>query len=283
MTTDASSMDSPTGTKQRLNVSQREGAGEHAAEPLTLSLVIPVYNEADHLNEFLNWIDNYEFPLSTELVIVDDHSRDGSEEVIRSFSFTKKHQYIRHPVNRGKGAAVRTGIERASGTIVGVQDADFEYDIADLSQLLLPLMENRADVVFGSRFKRSNQVHRTFHYLINRFLTIMSNLLSGLYLSDMETCYKLFRADVIKNVNLEADRFGFEPEITAKIARLKLRVMELPISYFPRNYIEGKKITWKDGVAALGHIVYFNLLQSKRDFFKSELPQKYIPRDGNWL
>ena len=144
-------------------------------------------------------------------------------------------------------------------------------------------MNDKADVVFGSRFKKNVlQVHRTFHYIVNRFLTGFSNLVSGLYLTDMETCYKFFKAEIIKNINLESNRFGFEPEITAKIARLKVRVCEVPISYFPRNYLEGKKITWKDGIAALRHIFYFNFC-NRKFFFKSDMPSFYIPKDRNLL
>ncbi|MCB0345026.1 MAG: glycosyltransferase family 2 protein [Bdellovibrionales bacterium] len=269
--------------KDETNAMGADKSADPADKPRLLSVVIPVYNEAGHLEEFLKWLDPFKFPLDKELVIVDDCSKDNSYEILSGFKFSSKVQVIKHEHNKGKGAAVHTGIAAATGDVICVQDADFEYDIEDLPKLLEPIVSGRADVVFGSRFKRSEQVHRTFHYLINRFLTICSNLLSGLYLSDMETCYKIFRADVIKNLNLESKRFGFEPEVTAKIARLKLRVMELPISYFPRNYIEGKKITWKDGVAALKHIIYFNCMQSKREFFKTSLPEKYVPKDGHWL
>jgi glycosyltransferase involved in cell wall biosynthesis len=256
-----------------------------SSSDLKISFVIPVYNESGHLEEFLKWIDNYDFPIETEFVIVDDCSKDGSVEIVKNYSF-KNPNVITHfkDKNEGKGAAVHTGIELATGDFIGVQDADFEYDIKDIPGLLEPLIEGRADVVYGSRFKKTgSQVHRTFHYLINRFLTMTSNLLSGLYLSDMETCYKIFRADIIKNINLNSKRFGFEPEVTAKIARLHIRAMEMPISYFPRNYIEGKKITWKDGVAALRHIVFYNLFVNKKEFFKEELPAKYLPKEGHWL
>ena len=137
--------------------------------------------------------------------------------------------------------------------------------------------------MFGSRFREGAQVHRTYHYLVNRFLTMLSNLSSGLYLTDMETCYKFFRAEVIQNLNLESNRFGFEPEVTAKIARLKLRVLELPISYYPRNYMEGKKITWKDGVAALRHILYYNFALRDKDCFKEKLPKHFWVGGRPWL
>ncbi len=254
------------------------------SEQLSVSLIIPVYNEADHLERFLKIIDALELPIEKELVIVDDCSKDGSREILQNFQFKSKHILIEQGQNQGKGAALRTGIDRATGTFIGIQDADFEYESKDIPSLLAPLIDERADVVFGSRFKANGyQVHRTIHYMINRFLTMLSNILSGLYLSDMETCYKFFRADVIKNIILESNRFGFEPEVTAKVGRLKLRVMEPPISYHPRNYLEGKKITWKDGIAAVRHIFYFNLFVSNARSFKGTLPERYIPKGGNWL
>lgn len=248
-----------------------------------LSLVIPVYNEADHLQEFLTKIDSLEVGIPKELVIVDDCSKDDSAKIINEFRFSSQVKIITKSVNEGKGSALRTGINETSGTIVGIQDADFEYDINDIPQLIGPLLENKADVVFGSRYKNSMLVHRTFHYLINKLLTMLSNLSSGLYLSDMETCYKFFKREIITSVILESNRFGFEPEITAKLSKLKLRLAEVPISYFPRNYIEGKKITWKDGIAAIGHIIRFNYFRTREQSYKDTLPQKYIPKAQHWL
>jgi glycosyltransferase involved in cell wall biosynthesis len=251
---------------------------------MKVSLVIPVFNEAEHLEKFLKTIDELQLPVEKELVIIDDGSKDSSAHIIKSYPFKSPVRQIFQSLNHGKGTAIALGIEQATGDIIGIQDADFEYDPSDIPNLLEPLLNNRADVVYGSRFKgSSHQVHRTLHYLVNRLLTLVSNALSGLYLTDMETCYKFFRADVIQYIRLQSKRFGFEPEVTAKIGRLKLRVMELPISYFPRNYIEGKKITWKDGVAALLHTFYFNLIISFRQCFFDGLPDKYIPRHSNWL
>lgn len=258
--------------------------GELPNKNMLISLVIPVYNESQHLERFLRVIDTLELPCDKELIFVDDCSKDGSGEIIRGFPFNSKVKTIFKPVNEGKGAALRSGFEAASGDIVCVQDADFEYDPRDLPTLIQPFLNNRADVVFGSRFKKNApQVHRTFHYLINRFLTILSNFSSGLYLTDMETCYKLFRSSIIKNIALESNRFGFEPEVTAKVARLKVRVEEYPIAYYPRNYLEGKKITWRDGVAALRHIIFFNFFADKRKFFKPDMPKEYIPLGDQWL
>jgi glycosyltransferase involved in cell wall biosynthesis len=254
------------------------------AKPHTISLVIPVYNEAQHLERFLHLIDNIELPCEKELVFVDDCSKDGSADILKNFQFKSPVQMIFKTHNEGKGAALRSGFAVAKGDIVCVQDADFEYDPRDLPTLVQSLLNNRADVVFGSRFKKNApQVHRTFHYLINRILTVLSNFASGLYLTDMETCYKLFRSNIIKNIVLESNRFGFEPEVTAKVACLKVRVEEYPIAYYPRNYIEGKKITWRDGVAALRHIIYFNFFADKKKFFTAEMPKEYVPNSSQWL
>ncbi|TGN18316.1 glycosyltransferase family 2 protein [Leptospira idonii] len=249
-----------------------------------ISLIIPIYNESGHLQEFLEKIDALVLPVKKELVLIDDCSKDNSREILSAFKFRSEHQILLQEINQGKGAALKRGIESATGSVILVQDADFEYDMDEIPMLVDPVLRDKADVVYGSRFKKDGrQVHRTFHYLINRFLTMMSNFLSGLYLTDMETCYKVFKAEIVQNVELESKRFGFEPEITAKIARLKIKVQEFPISYYPRNYLEGKKITWKDGVAALRHIVYFNWIQSKSKFFKQGMPVKYFPKGGNWL
>jgi glycosyltransferase involved in cell wall biosynthesis len=249
-------------------------------------LIIPIYNEAEHLSRFLALIDELRLPVTKELVIINDGSTDESGEILKNFRFNSPTIFIERPRNSGKGAAVREGVQRATGDFIGIQDADFETDLDDIERLLGPLLEGKADVVYGSRFKKTSyHVHRTFHYLSNRVLTIFSNLLSGLYLSDMETCYKFFRADVIKNIKLESNRFGFEPEITAKIARLHLRIMELPVSYFPRKYLEGKKLSWKDGVAAFLHIIYFNTIASRKHAkcFYETLPKRYFPRAESWL
>lgn len=249
-----------------------------------VSLIVPIYNEARHLEEFLKILDALVLPCEKEIVIVNDCSTDGSDKILRGFAFQSPVKLIDQPVNQGKGAALRMGISAATGEFIGIQDADFEYDVKDVPKLVEPLLAGQADIVYGSRFKKgANQVHRTFHYLINRVLTMLSNFLSGLYFSDMETCYKFFRADIIKNVRLESNRFGFEPEVTAKISRLQVRVQELPISYYPRTYLEGKKITWKDGVAAVRHIIYFNLIKNQRSFFTKDIPKKYVPQGYQWL
>ncbi len=251
---------------------------------MKISLIIPVYNESGHLVEFLEQVDQLDLGIAKELVIVNDRSTDGSGIIIDNHVFKSDVKILHQSVNKGKGAAIHAGIDLATGDFIGVQDADFEYSMADIKSLLQPLIDNKADVVFGSRFKKSGaQVHRTFHYLVNRILTMLSNICSGLYLTDMETCYKFFRRDVITNINLESGRFGFEPEVTAKIAKLKLRIFELPISYFPRNYLQGKKISWKDGVAAVRHIFYFCFAVKPSEFLKQTLPERYIPKDGNWL
>lgn len=249
-----------------------------------VSLIVPVYNEARHLAEFFARLDALQLAVPKELVIVDDCSTDGSTAIIAAFPFTSEVQRLRQPRNGGKGAAITAGIKAATGTILGVQDADFEYDLADIPALIQPLVDGKADVVYGSRFKKSAlQVHRTYHYLVNRILTIFSNFASGLFLTDMETCYKFGRAEVLKNLRLESTRFGVEPEITAKLARLHVRVMELPISYYPRTYLEGKKITWRDGVAALWHIFRFNFLVRPEECFTEAMPRTFRLEGRRWL
>lgn len=241
-----------------------------------ISLIIPVFNEAPHLARLLAAIDRVHLPLPCELVIVNDGSADESSRIIRQFSFKNDVLIIDQPANRGKGAAVAVGIARATGSIVGIQDADFEYEFDDIARLVEPIIAGRADVVYGSRFKRSSPAaSRWIHYLANRTLTQLSNLASGLHLTDMETCYKFFRADVIKNIHLQSRRYGFEPEVTAKIARLNVRLAELPVSYSPRGHGEGKKITWRDGVAAIWHILYFNFLARRTDWFGKGLPPAF--------
>ena len=251
---------------------------------MKISLIVPIYNEAPHLETFLRQLDELSLVTEKELVFVDDCSKDASWAILTNFKFKSPVIIQKHLHNQGKGAALRRGFELATGDVLGVQDADFEYSLDDLPAIIQPFVDNKADVVFGSRFKKNGmQVHRTFHYLINRTLTMLSNIFSGLYLTDMETCYKFFRADILKNIKLESNRFGFEPEITAKVARLKVRIVEIPVSYFPRSYMEGKKITWKDGIAALRHILYFNIVQKPITFFTPEMPKKYLPSGTQWL
>jgi glycosyltransferase involved in cell wall biosynthesis len=185
-----------------------------------------------------------------EIIVVDDCSTDGSREKVRVCSDARI-RLIGHDRNRGKGAALRTGFAHATGEVVIVQDADLEYDPREYPRLLEPILDGRADVVYGSRFLGGpHRVLLYWHYLGNKFLTLLSNILTNLNLSDMETCYKVFRIDVLRRMNLKSDRFGFEPEVTCKVARLGCRVYEVPISYSGRDYSEGKKITWRDGLAA---------------------------------
>ena len=241
-----------------------------------ISLIIPVFNEAPHLADLLAAIDRVRLPRPCELVIVNDGSADESLRIIRAFPFSSAVQIIDLPSNRGKGAAVAAGIARATGSVIGIQDADFEYRFDDIARLVAPILAGRADVVYGSRFTPgAPPASRGLHYLANRTLTCLSNLASGLRLTDMETCYKFFRADVIQNVRLRSQRYGFEPEVTAKIARLRVRLLELPVSYAPRGRGDGKKIGWRDGVAALWHILYFNVLARRAGWFGPDLPPAF--------
>ncbi len=248
----------------------------------SLTLVIPIHNEAVVLREVLERVHRAPCPIEREWILVDDRSTDATPAILAAWvaehgSDERGMRVITRPpsARAGKGAAIAEGIRAATGDFVIVQDADLEYDPADIPALLEPLLQDRADVVYGSRFRREGQqVHRTFHYLGNRVLTALSNMLSGIYLSDMETCYKLFRADLVQAMELRSARFGVEVELTAYVAKAGARVYELPIAYFPRTHLAGKKIGWKDGVAALGHLVRFNLLTPTERAF-GELPARY--------
>lgn len=224
-----------------------------------LSIVIPIYNEAEHLEEILRQIDAVEIDMDKELILVDDCSTDGTREILKNLQNTNdsKAKIYYHEINRGKGATVRTGFEHITGDITLVQDADLEYDPQDYPKLLKPILEHKADVVYGSRFMQGRQHGLLRSYLANRFLTSLSNLVNGTNITDMETCYKVIKTDILKNISLRSDRFGFEPEITAKLARQKCKIVDVPISYRGRDYDEGKTVSWKDGVAAIIHIFRF--------------------------
>ena len=240
-----------------------------------LSVIVPVYNEEKQLMRLVAALMTAPCPVEREWIFVDDHSSDGSLAILKSLQPQYGFEILSFEQNQGKGSAVAVGIQRATGELIMVQDADFEYDPSEIPKLLEPLLKNMADVVYGSRFKHNVlQVHRTYHYFINKFLTLPSNLLSGIYLTDMETCYKLFRADLLKSMQLRSKRFGIEVELTAYIAKTRARIFELPIFYYPRTRLQGKKINWKDGFAALYHLVRFNLLISDDEAFKN-LPDAY--------
>jgi glycosyltransferase involved in cell wall biosynthesis len=244
---------------------------------MKVSVVIPVYNERAFIEEVLLRVQAS--PIDKEIILVDDKSSDGTRALLEDLAKAQSEGYrevpvqngkallpienihfIFQPQNGGKGAALRRGFEAATGDIVLVQDADLEYDPKDYGKLLEPIFEGKADVVYGSRFLGGPQrVHYFWHYAGNKFLTLLSDIFTNLKLTDMETCYKVFRREVLQNIKLESNRFGFEPEITAKISKGDWRIYEVSISYAGRTYAEGKKITWKDGVSTLWCILRYNL------------------------
>jgi glycosyltransferase involved in cell wall biosynthesis len=233
-----------------------------------LSIIIPAYNEARTIHLILDKLKEVKLvnDISREIIIVNDCSSDDTEGVLFKYIADNKDLpivYFKHEINQGKGAALHTGISKATGEYLLIQDADLEYDPMEYNDLLKPVILGFADVVYGSRFMGSNP-HRIlffWHTLGNKFLTFISNACTNLNLTDMETCYKLFKTDIIQNINLKEKRFGFEPEVTAKIARVpKIRIYEIGISYYGRTYEEGKKIGWKDGVRAIYSIIKYGLL-----------------------
>ena len=224
---------------------------------MKVSVVIPVYNEIDTIEEILARVDKV--PIKKEIIVIDDLSIDGTRERLKKIVADKKNvKVIYHSRNRGKGAALRTGFESVTGDIVIIQDADLEYDPNEYPKLLEPISDGRADVVYGSRFIGGpHRVLFFWHYVGNKLLTLISNALTNLNLTDMETCYKVFKSQILKDINLKSNRFGFEPEFTAKVSKMRLRIYEVPISYSGRTYSEGKKITWKDGIVALCLIFWY--------------------------
>ena len=232
---------------------------ESRIRPMKLTVVMPVYNEVEHIEKIVQAV--LAVKVDKELVIVDDCSKDGTRDKLAAIAKLPGVRVLYHDVNQGKGAALRTGFAAATGDLVLVQDADLEYDPQEYPTLLAPILSGKADVVFGSRFVGgdSHRVLYFWHSLGNRFLTLFSNMMTNLNLTDMETCYKVFRRDLLQKITIRENRFGFEPEITAKVAKLKCRIYEVGISYAGRTYEEGKKIGWKDGIRALWCILKYNL------------------------
>ncbi len=249
-----------------------------------LSIVIPIYNEVASLKELLQQVANIEIGMKKELILVDDFSTDGTRDILKEIEDIQENsddisRYLTttempinententdeisvkifyHDVNKGKGATLRTGFQHITGEITLIQDADLEYDPKDYPQLLQPILNGEADVVYGSRFMEGKQTGLMRSYLANQFLTTLANIVNGTKLTDMETCYKVMWTSILSEISLYSDRFGFEPEITAKLAKRKCKIVEVPISYRGRDYHEGKTVSWKDGIAAIFHILRF--------------------------
>ena len=235
-----------------------ESARTRLPEGMKVSVVIPVYNEGNTIHKILDAVKAVR--LEKEIVIVNDCSTDGTRDVLEKINDPAV-RIFHHEVNQGKGAALRTGFSKVQGDIVIIQDADLEYNPQEYFRLIRPILDGKADVVYGSRF--IGEKHRVlffWHYLGNQFLTLLSNMFTNLNLTDMETCYKVFKADVIKDIEIKSNRFGVEPELTAKFAKKRCRIYEIPISYAGRDYTEGKKIGWKDGFSAIWCIIKFHFV-----------------------
>ena len=230
---------------------------------MKISIIIPCYNEISTISKIIDKINTID--IEKEIIIIDDFSNDGSKEKIKNEIKIKYESVIDiyHDRNQGKGAAIKTGLKKATGEIVIIQDADLEYDPNDYYELIKPIRLGYADVVYGSRFIGGSErrVLYFWHSIGNKFLTLLSNMFSNLNLTDMEVCYKAFRSQVIKNIDLKEKRFGFEPEVTAKIAKKNIKIYEIGVKYFGRKYSEGKKITWKDGFSAIRCIIKYNLFE----------------------
>ena len=229
---------------------------------MKLSVIIPIYNEFKTLEEILKRIKN-QTHIEKEIILIDDFSTDGSRELIKNKLKSKVQKIILNEKNYGKGYSVRQGIEIAEGDIILIQDADLEYSPTDYDKLVNPILNNDADIVYGSRFTGSDEKRVLFfwHTLGNKFLTLLSNVFTNLNLTDMENCYKVFRSNIIKNIELKENRFGFEPEITAKISKKDFRIYEVGVKYYGRKYKDGKKITWKDGFSAIRCIILYSLFK----------------------
>lgn len=224
---------------------------------MKISIIIPVFNEKKSIEEIIKRVQAVDVGLEKEIIIVDDCSQDGTRQILEKLNYPNMKLFF-HSKNKGKGAALQTGFSKAEGDIILIQDADLEYDPKEYHKLLEPILDGRADVVYGSRFLGGpHRVLFFWHYVGNKILTMLSNLTSNLNLTDMETCYKVFKKEILNKIKIKSKRFGFEPEVTIKFAKLKCRIYEVPISYSGRDYSEGKKIGWKDGIAAIFHIIRY--------------------------